>query len=166
MKNTLNFVSVRLRVLLLVILSTVCVAGANAQKKNNHRGGDIHKEIRDFRIKFVAQEIELRDDQRKEFMETYSHLINDRRNAYAKVRELEKKVKDKKNASEADYKDLSDARSKASSEIVNLNTRYDAIFSKFLSQKQIVKMKEAEEKFRTRMMEMRGKSHSKKGMKK
>lgn len=141
-------------------------ASVNAQRKDgNHGKGHLHKEMREFRMKYVAQEIELRDDQRKEFLEVYSKMLDERRDAFADVRRLDKAIKEKKTPSEADYKALTEAKNNAASKIVEIDKKYDEIFSKFLSQKQIVKMKDAEEKFRKRMMEMhkekKGKGHGK-----
>lgn len=153
-----------LLVLMAVVLSTS--ASVSAQKKEgNHGKGNFHKEMREFRIKYVAQEIELRDDQRKEFLEVYTKMLDERRDAFAEVRRLDKAIKEKKTPAEADYKALTDAKNKAASRIVEIDRKYDEMFSKFLSQKQIVKMKDAEEKFRKRMMEMqrdkKGKGHGK-----
>lgn len=130
----------------------VAVVPVSAQKK--HKNG-MQKEISEFRIKFVAQEIELRAGQQKQFVELYEKMMAERRAAFEEVRRLDKALREDKNPSEADYKALSDARTKAQAKAAEITARYDALFSKFLSQKQILKMKEADDKFRQKMMEMR-----------
>ena len=105
--------------------------------------------------------MELSEEQTQKFIELYSKMSDERFARFRKVKELEKRVKENKNASEQDYEALSEAMNTA-----KIENRYDAQFSKFLTGKQIFKMKEGEESFRKKMREMRReKRHGKKGKK-
>ena len=75
-------------------------------------------------------------------------------------------MKENKNATEQDYEALSEAINTSKIEDAEMEKRYDGQFSKFLTGKQIFKMKEGEESFRKKMREMRReKRHGKKGKK-
>lgn len=152
MKKYLSFDRLAVRLLFILVAVCAAVSPVSAQKKHKN---DMHKEISEFRLKFVAQEIDLRADQRKQFVELYEKLMAERRAAFGEVRRLSKVLKEDKNPSEADYKALSDARNKAHAKAAEITARYDALFARFLSQKQILKMKDAEDSFRQKMMEMR-----------
>lgn len=110
------------------------------------------KELRDYKIKFLAQEIELSDDQKPKFVEVYNKLADERVANFEKMRAAEKKLKG--NLSDAEYKTQMDIVSEAKVRDAQIVKDYDAKFEKFLSAKQMYKMKEAEEKFRKRMKEL------------
>ena len=77
------------------------------------------------------------------------------------ARRLERKVKKNENATEDDYKAVTEAINKAKADEASIEKEYDAKFSTFLSQKQIFKMKSAEDSFRKKLEEMRHKKHGK-----
>ena len=122
----------------------------------------IFKEIQEFKLKYLAQEMDLRDDQQQKFFDLYNEMSAKRFAAMREARRLEKKVKKNKDATEDDYKTVTEAINKAKAEDASIEKEYDAKFSVFLSQKQIFKMKSAEESFRKKMEEMRHKKHTKK----
>ena len=146
---------------LFMVLSIFMIAGISAMaQEKHHPRKEISKEVREFRIKYVAQEMELREDQMDKFVDTYSALMEERKAAYDDVRSLERKVcRYDKDASEADYKALSEARTRAKAADAEITARYDKKFATFLTQKQIFKMKEAEDKFRERMSQIRKAGH-------
>ena len=113
-------------------------------------------------MKYLAQEMDLRDDQQQKFFDLYNEMSAKRFAAMREARRLEKKVKKNKDATEDDYKTVTEAINKAKAEDASIEKEYDAKFSVFLSQKQIFKMKSAEESFRKKMEEMRHKKHTKK----
>ena len=77
-----------------------------------------------------------------------------------KARSLKKKLKKNPDATEEDYQKVTDSMNKAKAEAASIEKEYDEKFAEFLSQKQIFKMKSAENEFRQKMEEMR---HNKKG---
>lgn len=145
-----------MRLFMAVAIAMAAMIPAVAQERNHPRK-EISKEVREFRIKYVAQEMELKEDQMEKFVDTYTALMEERKAASDEVRKLERKVggRNNNNASEADYKALTDARNRAKAADAEITARYDKKFATFLTQKQIFKMKEAEDRFRERMAQMR-----------
>ncbi len=144
------------KILLTLLLGIFSVAGLFAQPKGHEKKSreEMRKEIDEFKKKFIAQEIDLKDDQKKEFFELYTQMNNERMKVFEQTRALERKVKKNADASEADYKAVSKAITEAKEKDAEIEKKYDAKFSKFLTSKQIYKMKSAEEKFRNKMQEM------------
>ena len=113
------------------------------------------KEITEYKMKFLAQEMDLKEDQKEKFVELYQKMSEERMQNFRRMRQLEDSLKE--NASEEDYKKASDGIADLKLADARIEKEYDAKFAKFLSQKQIYKMKEAEEKFRRKMHDMRQK---------
>lgn len=151
---------------LLLILALIigCCASSFAQKHDGKKGENMMKELREFKVKFIAQEIDLKDDQKARFVELYNEMCDKRVEAMRDAWKMERELKNNKNATEADYQAVTDAMTKAKAKDATIEKSYDDKFAKFLTQKQIFKMKEAENEFRKKMAEMRHK-HGKKGNK-
>lgn len=145
-------------ILLTIILGCFTLSAQERKCKD-----EMFNEIKEYKMKFLAQEMELTSRQQPKFFELYDKMMKEKHNVYKEARALGKKVKNNANATEADYEALSTARNKAKAKDQEIEKRYEAQFATFLSAKQIYKWKEAEEKFRKRMHEMRS---SKKGKKK
>lgn len=138
---------------LLAIIMILCAAVPSMAQ---HRGGgEMNKEVQEFKVKFLAQEMDLSKAEQKKFEEVYNKYTEEKRAAFKDARALEKKVKHAKNATDADYAAVTDAMSKAKAKDAEIEARYEKKFASFLSKKQIYKMKEGEEKFRHKMREMR-----------
>ncbi len=86
-------------------------------------------------------------------------MWSERGKLFRSTREIEKKLRDGK-PSEQEYTEACRALTEAKEKDAEIEKKYDAIFSEFLSSKQIYKMKDAEEKFRNKMHEMRHKKKS------
>lgn len=137
---------------LILGIGTVC-----AQNKERKSREEMRREFREFKIKFIAQEIDLKEDQQKQFVELYDRMCDERTKIFEQTRRLERKVKKDPQATEEDYAAVSRAITEAREKDAAIEKKYDARFSAFLSSKQIFKMKTAEEKFRNKMHEMRHK---------
>ncbi len=118
------------------------------------------KELREYKIKYLAQEMELTDAQKPKFVELYNKLSEERLANFKKMRAAEKTLKG--NLSDAEYKTQMSIINDCKVRDSQLIKDYDAKFEKFLSAKQIYKMKEAEEAFRKRMHEMHQKRKNEK----
>lgn len=151
---------------LLLLLSLVigCTFTSFSQNHDGKKGENMRKELREFKVKFIAQEIDLKDDQKERFVELYNEMTDKRFEAMHDAWKMDRDLRKKENATEAEYQAVTDAMTKARAKDAAIEQSYDEKFSKFLSQKQIFKMKEAEEEFRKKMSEMRHK-HGKKGRK-
>lgn len=143
--------------LILFLLAFFAMSPIVAQRKDGDRKSkhEMMKELHEFKLKFLAQEMDLKEDQQTRFFEIYNQMSEERHKLFRETRQLEKKVKENKNASDADYQAVSAAITAAKEKDAALEKKYDEKFSTFLSQKQIFKMKAAEEKFREKMREMR-----------
>ena len=119
---------------LVLILTAVSAAFAGGGNEKRHK---MMKEVKEFKMKFLAQEMELTDDQRDRFFSLYDAMMAEKHTAFKKVHEMEKKLKTNKDATEADYEAVARAITKSRAEDAEIDRKYDAEFSKFLSQKQI-----------------------------
>ncbi len=138
------------------MLFLVALLPAVAQNKGKSRE-DIRREVQEFKLKFLAQEMDLKEDQQKQFFEVYTRMTDERARTVSEARRLEKKLAATKDASEAEYEAVSKAITAAKEKDAEIEKRYDEKFAQFLTPKQIFKMKAAEEKFRDKIHEMRHK---------
>ncbi len=149
--------------LLLIVTLVLSLSPIYAQKKHDDKKSreEMHKELREFKMKYLAQEIDLQEKQQKQFFEIYDEYASELHGLMHSRRKMEKKIHDEKNCSEEDYKAVCKAITDSKEKEAALEKKYDAQFAKVLSAKQIVKLKEAEAKFRERMREMRGRRKGK-----
>jgi len=148
-----------IRKIVIIALTVVFGAGvvcAQDRKKGKTRE-EMRKELREFKMKFIAQEIDLKEEQQKQFFELYDRMSEERMKVFEETRRLQRKVKRDAKASDEDYAAVSRAITEAKEKDAAIEKRYDAEFSTILSSKQIFKMKGAEEKFMRKMREMRHK---------
>jgi len=146
----------KITLLMLMILAALTPALAQHIGKS-HKA--MRREVHEFKLKFLAQEMELKEDQQKKFFDLYNQMTDEKLKVYKETKALEKKIADSANASDAEYDEVSKAITAAKEKDADIDKRYDEKFRQFLSSKQIFKMKAAEEKFRQKMHEMR---HNKK----
>lgn len=146
--------------LLLIFAAFIIPFTALADGKQHRKAPDAKmiKEFKEYKIKFLAQEMELNNEQTDKFADLYSKMMEEKQRNFKTLRNLENQLKE--NSSEKEYKEVSEKISETRMLDVRIDKEYDARFEKFLTQKQIYKMKEAEEKFRRKMHEMHRKKHS------
>lgn len=113
------------------------------------------EEVQDFKMKYLAQEMQLKEDQKEQFFKLYDEMCRKRFEVMKPAWTLEKNLKKKSSPSEEEYQEAAEAMSNAKEKSAAIEKEYGEKFAKFLSQKQIFKMKEAEEEFRKKMQEMR-----------
>lgn len=142
---------------IILIVALICLAGAAFATETDKGKEDMRKELREYRIKFIAQEIGLRADQQQKFAQTYEAMLQEKHKVFSEARAFERKVKKSAHATDEDYSKAAQMMSSAKIKEGEIDRKYDAIFATFLSSKQIYKMKEAEQKFRQRLQEMRSK---------
>lgn len=145
------------RKLLFLLFAVLFAVPSFAQKKDKE---EKKKEMLEFKIEFLAKEMELRDDQKKQFKEIYTQMESERRAIFKKIKQAEKSIKGNKNATEADYDRASKEIAAARNQMTQIENKYEAKFASFLSKKQIFKMKEAETKFMETMRNCRDKKRS------
>ncbi len=147
------------RRLMILMIGLVISFGSMASDQNkgdaNANSCKFGKELKEFKYKFMAQEMQLSADQQKQFFEVYSQMSNEMRKTHGAVGRLHKAVKNGKQLSDAEYTKLyEDVASEKIAE-GQVEKKYDEKFRTFLSPQQICKMKMAEIKFRDRLMKMR-----------
>lgn len=130
--------------------------------RHGHGHGQMRKEFREFKIKFLAHEMELDADQTKEFSVLYNQMENEKRQVFVATRNIERKLKNDKKASDDDYAKVTEAMAQCKIKCGEIEKKYDDRFSTFLSSKQIFKMKRAEEKFRNKLQDMHRRNHKNK----
>lgn len=154
------------KILLLTMMLLMAIPSF-AQKHHGDKDKDSkRKEMMEFKLKFISDELELKDDQKKQFDELYTQMESERRAIFKKIKEAEKRISDNKNASEADYERASKEITDAKAEMSQIEKKYDEKFATFLSKKQLYKLKEAENKFTETMRECRDKKRGEKKSKK
>lgn len=146
--------------ILLAIIFALPSFAQNQRSKSDHESK--RKEMMEFKLKFLADEMDLNDSQRKQFNEVYSQMETERRAVFKKIKDAEKIIKGNKNASEADYDKATKDISAAKAQMAQIEKTYDEKFSKFLTKKQIFKMKEAEDKFKETVRKCRDKKKNEK----
>ncbi len=142
-----------LLLLLLAILSGPCLL---AQDKDKAK---MKEELQQFKIDFLVKEMQLSDKEKAEFIPLYKEYDEQRRKAGAEAWKYERELKKKKDATDADYKKLSELQQKAREKDNEIVKKFDARFESFLSAKQIYNMHQGEEKFFEKMKEMRKNHH-------
>lgn len=145
----------KFKLLITIALSILIFLPASSQNNGKKSREEMRREFKEFKIKFIAQEIEVGPTQMKEFTELYSQLEDERGKLFETTHKLEKSVKKNKEATEADYQKLNKAINDTKIKDAEISSRYDEKFSKILTPRQVVKMKDAEESFRRKMHEMR-----------
>lgn len=134
------------------MLLLVCVPAAVGQNSNKD---EMYKKLKEFKLKFLAQELSLSEKQQTPFFEIYSEMMDEKRKVWKPTRQLERKVKEDKNASDSDYRLLSEAMNKSKSAEAEIDERYEARFRTVLTGKQLFQLRDAENKFREKIREMR-----------
>lgn len=146
------------RIFLLLTMALIVVAGLSAQERGPKKSREeMWKEFIEFKMKFIAQEIGLEEDQKTKFQDTYSEMTEEKGRIFEQTRNLERRIKKNDNSSEAEYAELCKKLTEAKEKDAEIEKKYDEKFATFLTGKQIYKMKDAEEKFRQKMREMRPK---------
>ena len=143
--------------LILVLLAILTFTSPHAaQNKNSGKyRAEMKREIQEFKLKFLAQEMDLEESKHKQFFDLYTQLEEERQKVIRDTNALEKKLKNVEDATDAEYEAVSKAITSAKEKEAEIEKRYDEKFSQFLSPRQIFKMKSAEQKFRDKMREMR-----------
>ena len=145
------------RILLILILTICGITTVSAQGHDRKDREKMMRELQEFKMKFMAQEMDLKEDQQGRFFELYNEMCEKRRACMHEAMKMERKVKKNKEATEADYQAAAEAMKKAKAEDLAIEKSFDEKFSQFLTPKQIYKMKDAEQEFRKKMSEMRHK---------
>lgn len=150
--------------LILFLLAILLALPAAAQKTagGNEPSAEKKKEFFEIKMKYLADEIELKADQKKKFVELYTQMENERRAIFKKMKAAERAIKHNKNATEADYEKARKDKAAFESQMEQVEKKYESQFATFLSQKQIYELKEAEKSFMEKVRSCRDKKRANK----
>lgn len=135
----------------------LCLLMAMPSMLAQHDKAKMREELQKFKIDFLAQEMGLSEKQKAEFTPIYNEYDEARRKTGAEVWKYEHELMQKKDATEADYKKLSELRTKAREKDNEIVKAMDAKLEPILSAKQIYTLHMAEGKFFDKMREMQRK---------
>lgn len=148
--------------LILTIICCLCTFGASLMAQDKCDNSEKYREFKEFKMKFLAQEMELKESQQERFFELYDKMICEKKAAFSKVHQLEKKLRSGKELTNAEYEQYQTLMDEARAKDLEIDKRYNAEFLKVISSKQLYKMKQAEGKFKDKIREMCGSKKSKK----
>lgn len=131
-----------MKTIILTLLLLLAPAISWAQKNSDER------QLLEYKLKFLAQEMELKSDQQNTFVTLYSRMSGEKRKAYEAAIDLEHRVKRNENATAEDYAKATEAMTAAKVKEGQIDQKYEKEFKKFLTPKQLYLMKQAEDKFR------------------
>ncbi|MCH5242430.1 MAG: hypothetical protein J1F67_08405 [Muribaculaceae bacterium] len=151
--------------LILILMAGFSFMSAHGDEHDPVKREKMFREVQEFKMKYLAQEMELSEIQKKKFFELYQEEMESKKECYQEAVVMDRRLKEQKDASEEDYQQVRNAFNQANENWAKIEQQYDEKYSEFLSQKQIYKMKEAESSFRAKFDEMkhsRKKGHHKK----
>lgn len=141
---------------ILILLALLAfVPAINADDKKDKQ--KMLEEIQNFKIDFLSKEMNLTEAEKAKFVPLYTEYDNARRKAGAEAWRFERSLKKKKDATDEDYKKLTELQQSAREKGAAIEKEYNKKFEKFLSARQIYQMRQGEEKFFSKMKEMRKK---------
>lgn len=140
---------------LMIIMLLTAMGVALAQEEQPEKKEKMFREVQEFKMKFLAQEMDLSEVQKKKFFELYEEMSQSKRNCYQEAIKMDRQIKHDKNATEEDYQKVTEAFNKANTEWAETEKQYNDKFAEFLSSKQIYQMREAEKTYKERVSEMR-----------
>lgn len=150
-KHTDMKTSILSLILSMILMTFAPSVYAGNQGKGNGQGGNWKKEMREFKLKFLAQEMELQEEQQKQFVTLYTQMTDEKDAVMRKAHKVSKKIGDADNATEEECRQANEALLKCRDQDLAIEKKYDEKFRTFLTQKQIYKMKNAERKFREKL---------------
>lgn len=144
------------KTILFLLLFAAFIPSMFAQGEETAKRNKMIKEGQEFRMNFVAKEMDLTDAQKQKFIPLYQEMCQKRIECFKEARKVEKKIKkESKEPSDEEYSLIMQAQNKAKEQAAAIEKEYNEKFAEFLSPKQIYKLKEAENAFTAKLEEMR-----------
>lgn len=115
------------------------------------------KELQEFKIKYLIQEMELPADKQAEFTTVYTQYDNERSALFHELLQRHKSIRKNANPTDTEYMVAAESIATAKSREGALEQKYYNKFKTSLSPKQLYHLKRAEKKFDRKLGEMRKK---------
>ena len=141
--------------LLICLLIGTCSAFAQSTNEDPAKVEQRIREVQEYKMKYLAQEMDLSEAQKKKFFEVYEEMLQSKYECYQEAVKLDRKIKHEDGATEQDYHQVTEAFNNANTRWAEQEKIYNEKYAEFLSSKQIYKMKEAESTFKAKLDEMR-----------
>lgn len=153
------------RVLLIVTLALSSLSAAAHPQHKNERGdrSEWYKEMGKYKAEFMASELKLTDEQKKNFIQLYQEMESTSSKMAHETRQLEKQVRQKgEAATDTELEKAAEARAELKAKQGALEKEYFAKFKKILTPKQLFKLGDAEKAFARKLMDSNRKHKGKK----
>ena len=147
------------KLFLFIVLAFQLALPALAQEEDPARKEKIFREVQEFKMNYLAKEMDLSESQKVKFFELYEEMSRSKQQVYSEAMQMDRDLKKDRDATDEDYQQVTAAFNKANAQWSEEEKVYNEKFAEFLSQKQIYKMREAENNFRSKLKEM---NHSRK----
>lgn len=150
--------------LIFILFCVISLLPASAQHKGPKDAdhAKMRKEYREYKMKVIAQELELKGEVRNRFFEVYNEMSDERGPLMHELGTLRRKIKNGENITDEEYKAINKAMAEGKEKDARIEQKYDEKFATFLSPKQIYQMKGIEERIRKKALEMKGRKQQKK----
>lgn len=150
------------RLLAIVMLIAVALGSSAlyAQDKKKHGGkshAEMRKEMRDYKLKFLLQEMELNEETQAKFSELFKEHFEAQGKLFREKRQAKKALEVKSEPTDADYQAYQKVEKSVKEREQAIDQQYRNNLDKILSPKQRYKLQQAEDEFRAKMHEMRAK---------
>lgn len=141
-------------VFILVAIIVALPISAQKNSKSKKDSAEWKKELQDFKYKYLAQEIELTEDQQSQFFELYSKMEAEIDFAFKNAKDATKALKSEGEHSEEEYQKAVNAMLNVKIMEAQIEKRYYDQLKSFISSQQLYKLKCAERNFKKKLMEM------------
>ncbi|MCM1004775.1 MAG: hypothetical protein NC402_00580 [Prevotella sp.] len=143
------------RYIFLFLTLIICYSQAMAEPKEPT--AEKIKELQEFKIKYLIQEMDLPAEKQAEFTKLYSQYDKDRSALFHEIFQRVKKMRNNQNPTDTEYMIAAENMATAKAREGDLEQKYFNKLKTILSPKQLYLLKRAEQKFDRKLGEMRGK---------
>lgn len=148
------------RFLLIFFALTLCTPSALAEPKEDHTA-EMLKELQEFKIKYLIQEMDLSADKQAEFTKVYTQYENERAVLFHELHHKFKSIHKKSTPTDNEYMGAAESMAMAKAREGELEKKYFNRLKTILSPKQLYLLKRAERKFDRKLSEQRGRNGKK-----
>ncbi|MBD5191571.1 MAG: hypothetical protein HDS58_02505 [Barnesiella sp.] len=146
---------------ILAIMALIIPAVVNAAPQNDERK-QFFKEIREFKHKFLARELNLTKEQEQKFFPIYDQMEDETDKIQEETREMENKVRESSDPSDLEYEKATDAIFELKMKEGEIEKSYLEKFRGVLNNKQLFNLKNAERNFNRDLMKQHNRLRQKK----
>lgn len=159
MKNTIitsNLSNMKRYILLILSLISLALYATDIPEPAEPTAEKI-KELREFKIKYLIQEMNLPADKQAEFIKVYTQYDNERTNLFREIYRKAKSIRKTADPGDAEYLSAAENMATAKQREGAIEHKYFNKFKTILSPKQLYTLKRSEQKFDRKLGEMRPK---------